>query len=38
MSGWTATVDKASGKTYYYNKQTKQTQWTKPAELGGDDA
>jgi hypothetical protein len=26
---WTEYVDKASGKTYYYNQVTRQTSWTK---------
>ena len=30
MSDWAAVVDKASGRTYYYNKTTKATQWSKP--------
>mmetsp|Transcript_11327 Transcript_11327/g.21550 ORF Transcript_11327/g.21550 Transcript_11327/m.21550 type:complete len:752 (-) Transcript_11327:204-2459(-) len=34
-NSWTEAKDPATGKTYYYNKVTKQTQWTKPAELGG---
>lgn len=33
--GWVATVDKTSGKTYYYNKQTKATSWTKPENFDG---
>lgn len=31
--GWTEATDPKTGKTYYYNKQTKKTQWTKPAEM-----
>lgn len=30
---WHEAVDPATKKTYYYNKVTKQTSWTKPAEL-----
>jgi len=33
MGPWTEHVDKTSGKTYYYNSLTKQSVWTKPAEL-----
>ena len=28
---WRAVVDKKSGKTYYYNRDTKETRWTNPA-------
>jgi C-terminal processing protease CtpA/Prc len=28
---WREVVDKKSGKTYYYNKETKETRWTNPA-------
>jgi outer membrane protein assembly factor BamB len=27
-------VDKSSGKTYYVHRQTKETTWNRPAELG----
>lgn len=27
---WRKTLDKASGKSYYYNKNTKETTWTMP--------
>jgi len=29
--GWKSNVDPASGKTYYYNKELKKTQWERPA-------
>ena len=32
-SRWTAKLDQASGKTYYVNRETKETSWTKPAGL-----
>jgi hypothetical protein len=28
---WREVVDKKSGKTYYYNRETKETRWTNPA-------
>jgi hypothetical protein len=31
MSAWASVVDAASGKTYYVNRDTKETSWTKPA-------
>lgn len=31
--GWVEAKDPKSGKTYYYNKTTKETSWKKPAEL-----
>ena len=30
--GWTATLDQASGQTYYYNEQTGQSQWEPPPQ------
>mmetsp|Transcript_25390 Transcript_25390/g.30092 ORF Transcript_25390/g.30092 Transcript_25390/m.30092 type:complete len:479 (-) Transcript_25390:178-1614(-) len=30
---WREATDKASGRTYYYNSQTRETTWTKPLEL-----
>jgi hypothetical protein len=27
---WVATLDKATGKYYYYNKKTRVTTWTRP--------
>ena len=32
MPQWVATVDKSSGRTYYYDRATKATSWTKPAD------
>jgi len=29
---WRETVDPKSGKTYYYNKETREVSWTKPSE------
>jgi hypothetical protein len=37
-SVWKAVTDPASGKTYYYNKISRETTWTKPRGLMGDDA
>lgn len=34
MSEWSEAKDPSSGRTYYYNKVTKATSWTKPAEMG----
>ena len=31
---WKEVVDKSSGKTYYVHRQTKETTWNRPAELG----
>lgn len=30
MAEWVSTLDKSSGRTYYYNSQTKETTWVKP--------
>eukprot|EP00052_Salpingoeca_macrocollata_P009026 m.71193 g.71193 ORF g.71193 m.71193 type:complete len:292 (-) comp16892_c1_seq2:44-919(-) len=30
---WQAAVDAKSGRTYYYNRQTRETKWEKPIEL-----
>ena len=32
---WTEKVDPKSGRTYYINRETKATQWTKPADYDG---
>ena len=32
---WREVLDKSSGKVYYVNRDTNETTWTKPAELGG---
>lgn len=37
-AAWTEATDPKTGKKYYYNKVTKKTQWSKPAEMGGGDA
>lgn len=36
MSEWRAAVDEKSGRTYYFNKKTRATQWRKPIELATD--
>ncbi len=35
--GWKSKTDKASGKTFYYHKETKKTQWQRPSAGGGDE-
>ena len=35
-SEWKEMKDKKSGRTFYYNKKTKKTQWTKPVENNDD--
>jgi hypothetical protein len=32
-NGWTETKDPKSGRIYFYNKITKKTSWTRPAEM-----
>eukprot|EP01043_Picozoa_sp_COSAG02_P026720 COSAG02_NODE_1547_length_11964_cov_28.769794_4_plen_871_part_00 len=34
--GWKAKTDKASGKKFYYHKETKKTQWKRPTAAAGD--
>lgn len=38
MDKWVEAKDPKSGKTYYFNKATKTTQWTKPESMGGEPA
>ena len=33
MKGWQEMYDKASGATYYYKKETGQTQWDAPVQV-----
>ena len=33
MSSWVEATDPSTKKVYYYNKETKKTQWTRPTEL-----
>lgn len=37
MSDWKAAVDPKSGRTYFYNEKTRETQWRKPMELATDE-
>jgi predicted Fe-Mo cluster-binding NifX family protein len=37
MSDWKSAVDPKSGRTYYFNAVTKETQWRKPMELASDE-
>ena len=37
MSDWQSAVDPKSGRTYYFNMNTRETQWRKPMELASDD-
>jgi len=36
MSEWQSAVDPKSGRTYYYNVRTRETQWRKPLELASE--
>ena len=36
-SMWRTAVDPASGRTYYYHVETRETQWRKPLELASDE-
>ena len=33
---WRTATDPASGRTYYYHVETRETQWRKPLELASD--
>jgi hypothetical protein len=35
-AAWKQLIDKASGRAYYYNRQTKEKTWQRPAALGSD--
>jgi hypothetical protein len=37
MSDWKSAVDPKSGRTYYFNAETKETQWRKPMELASEE-